>query len=207
MQKKENKENEILEAAEKLFAEKGFKGATTTLIAAEAGVTHAMLHYYFRTKDQIFLKVLDTYTEEIRQDLKSIMVSEINDTDFMRKVIEISFDFFNEHNGQMSLFFEVCKERPELIKDYVDKLGKHIDPIIRSHQEKVSKAVAGGQIKKITFIDLIIDIISVCAITPFLSPLLNNVLDLSEEQKKVFMEARKHEAVELIANRLTRKQQ
>lgn len=207
MQKKENKENEILEAAEKLFAEKGFKGATTTLIAAEAGVTHAMLHYYFRTKDQIFLKVLDTYTEEIRQNLKSIMVSEINDTDFMRKVIEISFDFFNEHNGQMSLFFEVCKERPELIKDYVDKLGKHIDPIIRSHQEKVSKAVAGGQIKKITFIDLIIDIISVCAITPFLSPLLNNVLDLSEEQKKVFMEARKHEAVELIANRLTRKQQ
>lgn len=207
MQKKENKENEILEAAEKLFAEKGFKGATTTLIAAEAGVTHAMLHYYFRTKDQIFLKVLDTYTEEIRQNLKSIMVSEINDTDFMRKVIEISFDFFNVHSGQMSLFFEVCKERPELIKDYVDKLGKHIDPIIRSHQEKVSKAVAGGQIKKITFIDLIIDIISVCAITPFLSPLLNNVLDLSEEQKKVFMEARKHEAVELIANRLTGKQQ
>lgn len=207
MQKKENKENEILEAAEKLFAEKGFKGATTTLIAAEAGVTHAMLHYYFRTKDQIFLKVLDTYTEEIRQSLKSIMVSEINDTDFMRKVIEISFDFFNEHSGQMSLFFEVSKERPELIKDYVDKLGKHIDPIIRSHQEKVSKAVAGGQIKKITFIDLIIDIISVCAITPFLSPLLNNVLDLSEEQKKVFMEARKHEAVELIANRLTGNQQ
>lgn len=207
MQKKENKENEILEAAEKLFAEKGFKGATTTLIAAEAGVTHAMLHYYFRTKDQIFLKVLDTYTEEIRQNLKSIMVSEINDTDFMRKVIEISFDFFNEHSGQMFLFFEVCKERPELIKDYVDKLGKHIDPIIRSHQEKVSKAVAGGQIKKITFIDLIIDIISVCAITPFLSPLLNNVLDLSEEQKKVFLEARKHAAVELIANRLTGKQQ
>lgn len=207
MQKKENKENEILEAAEKLFAEKGFKGATTTLIAAEAGVTHAMLHYYFRTKDQIFLKVLDTYTEEIRQSLKSIMVSEINDTDFMRKVIEISFDFFNEHSGQMSPFFEVCKERPELIKDYVDNLEKHIDPIIRSHQEKVSKAVAGGQIKKITFIDLIIDIISVCAITPFLSPLLNNVLELSEEQKKVFLEARKHEAVELIANRLTGKQQ
>lgn len=207
MQKKENKENEILEAAEKLFAEKGFKGATTTLIAAEAGVTHAMLHYYFRTKDQIFLKVLDTYTEEIRQNLKSIMVSEINDTDFMRKVIEISFDFFNEHSGQMSLFFEVCKESPELIKDYVDNLEKHIDPIIRSHQEKVSKAVADGQIKKITFIDLIIDIISVCAITPFLSPLLNNVLELSEEQKKVFLEARKHEAVELIANRLTGKQQ
>lgn len=39
MSKKDNKEQEILLAAEKMFAEKGFKGATTTLIAAEAGVT------------------------------------------------------------------------------------------------------------------------------------------------------------------------
>ena len=43
---KQNKEQEILKAAEDLFAEKGFKGATTTLIASRAGVTHAMLHYY-----------------------------------------------------------------------------------------------------------------------------------------------------------------
>ena len=46
---KQNKEQEILKAAEDLFAEKGFKGATTTLIASRAGVTHAMLHYYYRT--------------------------------------------------------------------------------------------------------------------------------------------------------------
>ena len=39
MSKKENKEQDILKAAEMLFAEKGFKGATTTLIAAQAGVT------------------------------------------------------------------------------------------------------------------------------------------------------------------------
>lgn len=66
MSKKDNKEQEILIAAEKMFTEKGFKGATTTLIAAEAGVTHAMLHYYYRTKEQIFLKVLDSYMEEMR---------------------------------------------------------------------------------------------------------------------------------------------
>ncbi|MBP9993130.1 MAG: helix-turn-helix transcriptional regulator, partial [Bacteroidales bacterium] len=53
-----NKETEILKAAEELFAEKGFIGATTTLIASKAGVTHAMLHYYFRTKEHIFIKVM-----------------------------------------------------------------------------------------------------------------------------------------------------
>ena len=50
MSKKENKEQDILKAAEMLFAEKGFKGATTTLIAAQAGVTHAMLHYYLTAR-------------------------------------------------------------------------------------------------------------------------------------------------------------
>lgn len=33
---------------------KGFDGAKTTSIAHAAGVTHAMLHYYFRTKEQLF---------------------------------------------------------------------------------------------------------------------------------------------------------
>ena len=114
MSKKENKEQDILKAAEMLFAEKGFKGATTTLIAAQAGVTHAMLHYYFRTKDQIFLKVFDTYLEEILQSLKSIMVTDIFQPDLIRKTTEICFDFFSAHSGQLSLLLEVAKERPDL---------------------------------------------------------------------------------------------
>ena len=37
-----NTEAAILEAADKLFNEEGFKGATTTMIAGQTGVTHAM---------------------------------------------------------------------------------------------------------------------------------------------------------------------
>lgn len=45
-----NTEQAILKAAEKEFLKKGFSGSKTTEIAKAAGVTHAMLHYYFRTK-------------------------------------------------------------------------------------------------------------------------------------------------------------
>ena len=48
----------ILQAAEKEFFEKGYSGAKTTAIAEAAGVTHAMLHYYFRTKDKLFEKIV-----------------------------------------------------------------------------------------------------------------------------------------------------
>ena len=46
-------------AAEQEFLTKGFDGARTTSIADAAGVTHAMLHYYFRTKEQFFGRILN----------------------------------------------------------------------------------------------------------------------------------------------------
>ena len=51
-------ERKILMAAEREFFEKGFAGARTTSIAESAGVTHAMLHYYFRTKSKLFERII-----------------------------------------------------------------------------------------------------------------------------------------------------
>ncbi len=47
-------EHKILCAAEQEFMAKGFNCARTTSIAEAAGVTHAMRHYYFRTKEKLF---------------------------------------------------------------------------------------------------------------------------------------------------------
>lgn len=48
----------ILEAAEKIFALNGFKGAATGDIAREAGIPKANLHYYFKTKSNLYRDVL-----------------------------------------------------------------------------------------------------------------------------------------------------
>jgi TetR/AcrR family transcriptional regulator len=52
-------ESRILKAAETVFAKKGFSGASTAEIAQRAGVPKANLHYYFRTKQQLYAAVLD----------------------------------------------------------------------------------------------------------------------------------------------------
>jgi TetR/AcrR family transcriptional regulator len=49
----------IVEAAEAVFAEAGFKGATTAAIAAKAGVPKANLHYYFSTKEDLYRAVVE----------------------------------------------------------------------------------------------------------------------------------------------------
>ena len=205
MAKKDNKEQEILLAAEKLFAEKGFKGATTSLIAAEAGVTHAMLHYYFRTKEQIFLKVCDSYMEEVRSELRPIMEPAVYDVKLIKTVTEICFDFFSSHSGQMSLFLEVAKERPELLEEYVAELGRYMGGAITAHQERTEAAVREGKINDISFSDLLLDIVSVCASPFFFEPVVDNILKMDAARKKEFLELRKREAVELIANRIVKR--
>jgi TetR/AcrR family transcriptional regulator len=54
----QSKEEAILQAAEHEFFTRGYDGARTTSIAKAAGVTHAMLHYYFKTKENLFEKIV-----------------------------------------------------------------------------------------------------------------------------------------------------
>lgn len=53
----------ILRAAEKVFAEAGFGGATMQLIADVAGLPKANLHYYFPTKEALYRRVVQDIFE------------------------------------------------------------------------------------------------------------------------------------------------
>ena len=55
---KRQNESLILQAAEKVFAEAGFGGATMQLIADMAGLPKANLHYYFTSKEELYRKVV-----------------------------------------------------------------------------------------------------------------------------------------------------
>ena len=55
---KDSKRENVLIAAEEVFMKKGLKGARTVEIAQKAGVTHAVLHYWFNTKEELFNVIL-----------------------------------------------------------------------------------------------------------------------------------------------------
>jgi TetR/AcrR family transcriptional regulator len=57
-EKRRHNEARILQAAEKVFAERGFEAASTSAIARLAGLPKANLHYYFRTKEALYTRVL-----------------------------------------------------------------------------------------------------------------------------------------------------
>ena len=57
----------ILAAAGRIFARSGLEGARTDAIARSAGVNKAMLYYYFRSKDLLYLAVLEEHFVEFHR--------------------------------------------------------------------------------------------------------------------------------------------
>src|SRR6202049_2133314 len=74
--KSENKRNAILDAATRLFAERGLTAAPTSEISKQAGVAEGTLFTYFRTKDDL----INALYREIKLELADAMMS-----DFPRK--------------------------------------------------------------------------------------------------------------------------
>jgi len=61
---REDKTAEIVAIARRLFLEQGYEGTTIAAIAREAGIATNVVHWYFATKDDLFVSVLDSLRSE-----------------------------------------------------------------------------------------------------------------------------------------------
>lgn len=66
----------LLQAAEKLFLKHGFERVTARQIAAAAGTTPAMIHYYFTNKLGLFRAMLDTAIAPLRERLAGLLLQQ-----------------------------------------------------------------------------------------------------------------------------------
>ena len=58
-------EEAFLDAAERLLVEVGHAGITTRRLAAEAGANQGLVHYYFGSMDELFVQVLERFTQRL----------------------------------------------------------------------------------------------------------------------------------------------
>ena len=58
-------EHRFLDAAERLLIQVGYAGITTRAVAAEAGLNHGLVHYYFGSIEELLLRVLNRFTERL----------------------------------------------------------------------------------------------------------------------------------------------
>ncbi len=72
----EERKNEILDVAEKLFCAKGFDATSTNDILNEIGIARGTLYYHFRSKEDILDAVIERLTNQILEKAKAIALDE-----------------------------------------------------------------------------------------------------------------------------------
>jgi AcrR family transcriptional regulator len=71
-QRRQQTRDEVLAAAGRVFAKRGFHGASLEAIAEAAGVTRGAVYYNFADKEELFLELLDRRCAERAQDLREV---------------------------------------------------------------------------------------------------------------------------------------
>lgn len=199
----QNKEQAILEAAEREFLAKGFDGARTISIARAAGVTHAMLHYYFRTKENIFERILD---EKMR------LMGELVMTTFGRPGLPLlerlqdgiarHFDFIVVNPDLPRFIVNEVFARPERHEVMRQRLRKIMDDLLSGMQSQLDESAARGETEPMDARMLMLDIISLNVFIFIAYPIIEPILgDLTADRER-FFELRKQENIETIMRRL-----
>lgn len=199
----QSKEQLILAAAEQEFLTKGYDGARTTSIAQAAGVTHAMLHYYFRTKGQLFERIVDEKFATMSHSMFAIMGDpSLPIVERIKGGIAAHFDFIADNPLLPHFVINEIVSRPERYEVLYKRAGIIIETIYRDLQLEIDRAAERGEIEKVDIKMLFISIMSMNIFTflayPFMEPLMGNLMADREQ----FLTARKAENIETILRRI-----
>lgn len=200
---KQTTEQLILEAAEEEFLLKGFDGARTTAIAEKAGVTHAMLHYYFRTKEQLFERIVTKVSTLVARTVVAAMGNPQKPiVERIRSGIESHFDLIAAHPLLPRFFLNEVVLRPERYHLLHDSLKKRIATLFRQLQTEADRAAEAGEMEAVDMRQLFVSIVSL-NVFPFLAISFAGLLlgDLAGDREK-FLASRKAEAIETILRRI-----
>lgn len=198
-----NTETRILRAAEHEFLSKGFDGARTTAIAEAAGVTHAMLHYYFRTKSRLFERIISEKANLLRIALsESIGDPSRSLEELLSDLISVHIDFISENPELPRFLLNELFPRSERSHVFFDRLTQYIPHIIIRLQKKIDMEADAGRCRRLDARMILLDVVSL-NIFPFLVvPAINQISEGFLFDMKTLLQHRKQENLDTIMRKL-----
>ncbi len=142
-----SKEENILFAAEKLFAEKGFEGTSTREISKAANVNISMISYYFGSKEKLYEKLVEYRTNEGQFFAKDILErTDINEWEKMMIIVDKFASRIREHK----CFYRIM-QREQLYSENL-KIVKYLKNtkliFLNIYSKILEKGISNGIFKK-----------------------------------------------------------
>ncbi len=201
MVKDTSTEQRIIEAARRVFMQKGMAGARMQEIADEAGINKALLHYYFRSKEKLFEHIFGEVIIRISMGLKNIFEKEMGVLERLTSIVDIYVDTLMENRYLPLFVLNEMNQNPGRFSSLLqDNILEHMKKLFI----EIQKETESGQIRKTNPAHLLLNILGLI-IFPFATyPVMQKVAP--EEFKPFFnsfLEERKHEVKQFIINALT----
>jgi len=146
---------EILSAAEKVFAAKGFFPTTMSDIAREAEFGTGTLYKYFKSKEDLYFTLIDEKVEEINHLVKAELSQKTLAVERIKKVLGLQFEFFEQNRDFLRIYIS---ERNRFEWTVKDDLGKGIHEKMVTYidilAEVMRQGVKEGEFKSMNPLDL-----------------------------------------------------
>ena len=108
-------EEQFLDAAERLLIRVGYATISTRRLAEEAGANHGLVHYYFGSMEQLFVRVLERFTERLIERQRAMYAADIPFIEKWRTAM--GFLDQDRESGYQKIWFELqalAWNQPEL---------------------------------------------------------------------------------------------
>ena len=116
----------ILKAAEELFLEQGFEQTTTKQIAQRAGCNQALLHYYYRTKDNLFVQIFEEKAKFIATHFLDINSTAQTLEERISQMVELHFELFRKNPRLVPFLLKEVLSDPVRVAPILDKIKQYM---------------------------------------------------------------------------------
>ena len=194
-------EETILLSARKIFTHKGRDGARMQEIADHAGVNKTLLHYYYRSKEKLFYRVVEEVINDLISQVITTSFSPAPFKTFLRRFINNHIDFLEQHQDMLGFLLWELKKDPQLIKNVIlkqfDQIGGSPFELLSN---RIKVAVKIGEIRPIKEMDFIINLASLDVFVFALIPVISPIITPDKNQLKALVQSRKKEVFRLLWN-------
>jgi len=146
---------EILSAAEKVFAAKGFFPTTMSEIAETAEFGTGTLYKYFKSKEDLYFTLIDEKTDEINRLVKSELLQKTSAIERLKKVLGLQLEFIERNRDFFRIYTSEGSRFEWTVKDELGK-GIHEKMVTYIHilAEVMNQGIEGGEFRALNPMDL-----------------------------------------------------
>ncbi len=192
-----NTEKLIKERAKALFFKEGKLKATTQEIADLAGVNRALIHYYFRSREQLLETLLDEALQERKQRIKNILSAEVSFKQKIANYIESTIEYGIEFPYLENFIICEIARNPCKIGDFCSNHKTKPSDLIK---EQLEEEIKKQTISPISAEQFMINLVSLCIYPLLANPVLQTIYNMTDESYRQFLIERKQIVFRTIFN-------